>query len=59
MVFVAAYLLVDTRRIKAAHLMRVSLLYRHDARDLWSAFEHSFSRYMNGLFLDLIIQGAV
>lgn len=58
-VFVAAYLLVDTRRIKAAYLMRVPLLYRHDARDLWNAFEHSFSRYMNGLFLDLLIQGAV
>jgi predicted PurR-regulated permease PerM len=58
-VFVGAYLLVDTRRIKAAYLMRVPLLYRHDARDLWNAFEHSFSRYMSGLLLDLLIQGAV
>lgn len=33
--------------------------YRHDARDLWNAFEHSFSRYLSGLFLDLFIQGAV
>jgi predicted PurR-regulated permease PerM len=58
-VFVAAYLLADTRRIKATYLMRVPAPYRHDARDLWNAFEHSFSRYMNGLFLDLFIQGAV
>jgi predicted PurR-regulated permease PerM len=58
-VFVGAYLLVDTRRIKAAYLMRVPASYRHDARDLWNAFEHSFSRYMSGLLLDLLIQGAV
>ena len=58
-VFVAAYLLADMRRIKAAYLMVVPLPYRHDARDLWNAFEHSFSRYMSGLFLDLLIQGAL
>jgi predicted PurR-regulated permease PerM len=58
-VFVAAYLLADTRTIKATYLMRVPAPYRHDARDLWNAFEHSFSRYMSGLFLDLLIQGAV
>jgi len=58
-VFVAAYLLADSRRIKAAYIMRVPAPYRHDARDLWNAFEHSFSRYMNGLLLDLLIQGAV
>jgi predicted PurR-regulated permease PerM len=58
-VFVAAYLLADMRRIKAAYLMVVPLPFRHDARDLWNAFEHSFSRYMSGLFLDLLIQGAL
>jgi predicted PurR-regulated permease PerM len=58
-VFVAAYLLADMRRIKAAYLMVVPLPYRHDARDLWNAFELSFSRYMSGLFFDLLIQGAV
>jgi predicted PurR-regulated permease PerM len=58
-VFVAAYLLADTRTIKATYLMMVPVPYRHDARDLWNAFEHSFSRYMNGLFLDLLIQGAL
>jgi predicted PurR-regulated permease PerM len=58
-VFVAAYLLADSRRIKAAYLMRIPAPYRHDACDLWNAFEHSFSRYMSGLFVDLLIQGAV
>jgi predicted PurR-regulated permease PerM len=58
-VFVGAYLLADSRRIKAAYLMVVPATYRHDARDLWNAFEHSFSRYMNGLLLDLLIQGAL
>ena len=59
MIFVAAYLLADMRRIKATYLMAVPLYYRHDARDLWNAFEHSFSRYMSGLCLDILIQGAV
>jgi predicted PurR-regulated permease PerM len=58
-VFVAAYLLADSRRIKVAYLKTVPTRYRHDARDLWNAFEHSFSRYLSGLFLDLFIQGAV
>ncbi|MGH3146050.1 MAG: AI-2E family transporter, partial [Rubrobacter sp.] len=58
-VFVAAYLLADSRRIKVAYLRLVPTRYRHDARDLWNAFEHSFSRYLSGLFLDLFIQGAV
>jgi len=58
-VFVAAYLLADSRRIKVGYLESVPSRYRHDARDLWNAFEHSFSRYLSGLFLDLFIQGAV
>lgn len=58
-VFVAAYLLADSRRIKVGYLESVPTRYRHDARDLWNAFEHSFSRYLSGLFLDLFIQGAV
>jgi predicted PurR-regulated permease PerM len=58
-VFVAAYLLADSRRIKVAYLKVVPTRYRHDARDLWNAFEHSFSRYLSGLFLDLFIQAAV
>ena len=59
MVFVAAYLLADARRIKVAYLTAAPRRYRHDARELWNSFEHSFSRYLSGLFLDLFIQGAV
>jgi predicted PurR-regulated permease PerM len=59
MIFVAAYLLADSRRIKVAYLTAAPKRYRHDARELWNAFEHSFSRYLSGLFLDLFIQGAV
>ncbi|HEY9422156.1 MAG TPA: AI-2E family transporter [Thermoanaerobaculia bacterium] len=58
-VFVAAYLLADSRRIKLAYLKAAPIRYRHDARDLWNAFEQSLSRYLSGLFLDLFIQGAV
>ena len=59
MIFVAAYLLADSRRIKVAYLTAAPKRYRHDARELWNAFEHSFSRYLSGLLLDLFIQGAV
>jgi len=59
MMFVAAYLLADSRRIKVAYLTAAPKPFRHDARDLWNAFEHSFSRYLRGLFLDCFIQGAV
>jgi predicted PurR-regulated permease PerM len=59
MIFVAAYLLADSRRIKVAYLTAAPRRYRHDARELWNAFEHSFSRYLSGLFLDLFIQGAI
>jgi predicted PurR-regulated permease PerM len=59
MIFVAAYLLADSRRIKVSYLTAAPKRYRHDARELWNAFEHSFSRYLSGLFLDLFIQGAI
>jgi predicted PurR-regulated permease PerM len=59
MIFVAAYLLADSRRIKVTCLMAAPKRYRHDAKDLWNAFEHAFSRYLSGLFLTLFIQGAI
>ena len=34
-IFVAIYLLVDVRKVKAALLKSVPAHYRHDARDLW------------------------
>lgn len=58
-VFVAVYLLVDVRRMKAAYLLAVPHGYRRDARDLWDAFGVSLSRYLSGLGFVLVIQGAV
>jgi predicted PurR-regulated permease PerM len=58
-VFIAAYLLVDVRRFKAAFLSAVPHDYRRDAKTLWDAFGHSLSRYLGGLALVLAIQGAV
>jgi predicted PurR-regulated permease PerM len=58
-VFVAAYMLIDVRRFKTAYLMAAPAHYRRDARDLWNAFGLTLSRYLNGLALDLAIQGAI
>jgi predicted PurR-regulated permease PerM len=57
--FVAAYLLVDVRKVKAAYLRMIPVHYRHDGRDLWNAFEASLSRYLGGLIFVVIIQGAL
>jgi len=59
MVFVAAYMLIDVRRFKTAYLLAFPTRYRRDARDLWNAFGLTLSRYLNGLALDLAIQGAI
>jgi predicted PurR-regulated permease PerM len=59
MVFVAVYLLVDERKIKAAYLRLAPARYRHDARELWDSFGYSFSRYLSGLGLSLAIQGGL
>lgn len=58
-VFVAAYLLADVRKLKAAYLLAVPTHYRGDARDLWNAFGSSLSRYLSGLALVSAIQGTV
>jgi predicted PurR-regulated permease PerM len=58
-VFVAAYMLIDVRRFKTAYLLAFPARYRRDARDLWNAFGFTLSRYLNGLALDLFIQGAI
>jgi predicted PurR-regulated permease PerM len=58
-VFVGAYMLIDVRRFKTAYLLAVPAHYRRDARDLWNAFGLTLSRYLNGLALDLAIQGAI
>lgn len=57
--FVAVYLLVDVRKVKAAYLRTVPYRYRRDARDLWNAFDTSLSRYLGGLIFVVVIQGAL
>src|SRR5829696_9492549 len=57
--FVAVYLLVNVRRLKATFLVSSPKRYRRDAHQLWSAFAFTFSRYLSGLGLDMLIQGAV
>jgi predicted PurR-regulated permease PerM len=56
-IFVAVYLLVDTRKLKAAFLLAVPSTYRYDALELWHDFGTSLSRYLSGLFFVIIIQG--
>src|SRR5215218_6514358 len=55
--FVAIYLMVDVRKVKAAFLKTVPVHYRHGARDLWEAFGESLSRYLGGLVFVVMIQG--
>jgi len=57
--FVAVYLLVDIRKVKAAYLKAAPMRYRRDARDLWEAFGESLSRYLGGLAVVVIIQGVL
>src|SRR5215213_8716202 len=57
--FVAVYLLVDVRKVKAVFLKAVPTHYRHDARDLWEAFGSSLSRYLGGLVFVVMIQGVL
>ena len=56
--FVAAYLLVDVRKVKAAYLKAAPKRYRQDARELWDAFGYSLSRYLGLLFV-AAVQGVL
>lgn len=56
-VFVAIYLLIDARRIKAAYLRVAPAAYRRDALVLWDDFGVSLSRYLGGLSISLFVQG--
>ena len=58
-VFVGAYMLVDARTIEAAFIRAAPRRYRRDAKTLWDAFGYTLSRYLGGLALILLIQGAV
>jgi predicted PurR-regulated permease PerM len=57
--FVAAYLLIDVRKVKATYLRAAPKRYRQDARDLWDAFGVSLSRYLGGLLLVAVVQGVL
>ena len=57
--FVAVYLLLDARKVKAAYLMATPRRYRRDARELWYAFGISLSRYLGGLVFVILIQGVL
>ena len=58
-VFVGAYLLIDVRRIEAAWLRATPHGCRDDAKSLWNSFGYTLSKYLGGLALILLIQGAV
>lgn len=57
--FVAVYLLVDVRKVKAAYLRAAPARYRRDAWQLWEAFDVSLSRYLGGLVFVCLIQGVL
>jgi predicted PurR-regulated permease PerM len=57
--FVAVYLLANVRNIKATYLIAVPKRYRRDAAELWESEGISLSRYLSGLGLDMVIQGAI
>jgi predicted PurR-regulated permease PerM len=58
-VFIAVYLLADSRRFHALFLRAAPRRYRRDAGQLWDAFTFTLSRYLAGLGLSLAIQGVL
>ncbi|MGB3682429.1 MAG: AI-2E family transporter [Rubrobacteraceae bacterium] len=58
-VFIAIYLLIDIRKVEAAYLRLVPDHYRRDAEQLWNDFGVSLSRYLGGLLIVVVIQGAL
>ncbi|HYI15294.1 MAG TPA: AI-2E family transporter [Thermomicrobiales bacterium] len=58
-VFVAVYLLIDARRMKAAFIRSAPAKYRRDAQVLWEDFGSSLSRYLGGLSISLLLQGVL
>ena len=57
--FVAIYLLIDIRRIKATYVRLAPARYRRDATELWEGFGLSLSRYLGGLTISLTAQGVM
>ena len=58
-IFVATYLLIDIPRFKEKFVLSFSPAYRPDAAQLWSTIGESLSRYLGGLMVSIIIQGAM
>ncbi|MFN3788879.1 AI-2E family transporter [Massilia sp.] len=58
-VFIAAYLLADARKLYQMVLHASPHRYRRDVRALWNAFSFTLSRYLGGLAISLSVQGAV
>ncbi len=56
-VFVAVYLLLDARRMKATFIRAAPAKYRRDAQVLWEDFGSSLSRYLGGLAMSCLLQG--
>jgi len=56
---IAVYLLVDARRIQAAVLRASPHRYRRDVRTLWITLGDTLSRYLGGLALSMMIEGAL
>ena len=59
MLFVAVYLLADSRRIQATVLRAAPHGYRRDVRALWNAFSQTLSRYIGGLALTTTLEGVL
>jgi predicted PurR-regulated permease PerM len=59
MLLVAVTLLANARSILAAGLRAAPHRYRRDVRSLWDAFGETLSRYLGGLTLSLVIEGAL
>lgn len=57
--FVAAYLLIDVRKVRGVYRALAPERYRDDADQLWESVNHSLSRYLSGLALSLAIQGVL
>ena len=57
--FVAVYLLADIGRFKAALLRSTPTRYRDDVESLWQQLAHSLSRYLGGLLISILVQGAL
>lgn len=56
-VFVAVYLLLDIRLIKAIYLQIAPHRYRRDAWSLWNAFGQTLSHYLGGQIVIMALQG--